>query len=88
MDPILATRATTNVDHCEIISMAWSRTVQVVTAIAAVTFAISTYCILTYGAPLAAVAFVANPLLSASIACTLAIISIYAGLSYSIHRKI
>ncbi|MBA3237736.1 MAG: hypothetical protein H0T62_05210 [Parachlamydiaceae bacterium] len=52
--------------------------VAAVSAVAAATFAISTYCIMTYGAPLAIVAFVVNPLATAGIAAAAALIFIIA----------
>jgi hypothetical protein len=46
----------------------------IVATVAATIFAISAFCIFTYGAPLAIVAFVANPYLSLAIAAAALII--------------
>lgn len=62
--------------------------VATVSAVAAAIFAISTYCIMTYGAPLAVVAFVANPLVSAAIAGAATLVFIIAISTKSTHTII
>ncbi|MBA3238251.1 MAG: hypothetical protein H0T62_07905 [Parachlamydiaceae bacterium] len=78
MDPISISQFSSIEDQpltcCKVIS----GIVAVVSAVSVAIFGLSTYCIITYGAPLAFVACVANPLMTAGIAIAAALVFIFA----------
>ncbi|MBA3237737.1 MAG: hypothetical protein H0T62_05215 [Parachlamydiaceae bacterium] len=78
MDPISTSQFSHEANQSLTCGNFISGVVATVSAVAVAIFAISTYCIITYGAPLAIVAFVANPVVAVGITAAATLVFIIA----------